>query len=81
MNTFIPDLYDITNLISLTTSTPTSKTIPENRITTTLPTPNGYANGKYITERMLSHAVQTHLTDASFARVDQIPGVTRSPGL
>ncbi|RAH43173.1 acetyl-CoA synthetase-like protein [Aspergillus brunneoviolaceus CBS 621.78] len=65
---------------------------PETIITTTTPAPNGYANSKYIAEHLLAHAGQQKLQQQfqnhnergpsfAFARVGQVAGVVRFPGL
>ena len=58
-----------------------SALIPERLITTTTPAPNGYANSKYIAEHLIGHASEKGLARASFARVGQVSGSIRSPGL
>ncbi|GLA30077.1 putative NRPS-like protein biosynthetic cluster [Aspergillus niger] len=67
--------------------------IPETVLTTTTSAPNGYANSKYIAENLLDYAAQqqqeqqNHTQQAraapsfSFARVGQVAGAVRSPGL
>lgn len=67
--------------------------IPETVLTTTTSAPNGYANSKYIAEHLLDYAAQqqqeqqnrTQQAQAapsfSFARVGQVAGAVRSPGL
>ncbi|XRM46662.1 hypothetical protein ABZX51_009692 [Aspergillus tubingensis] len=67
--------------------------LPETVLTTTTPAPNGYANSKYIPEHLLNHAAKQQeeqqkdfkrARDApsfSFARVGQVAGAVRSPGL
>ncbi|KAJ5721627.1 NRPS-like enzyme [Penicillium malachiteum] len=55
--------------------------IPETIITTTTPAPNGYANSKYISEHLLGYAAQQGLPHPAFARVGQVAGPIRYPGL
>ncbi|CAI7589040.1 unnamed protein product [Penicillium glandicola] len=76
-----PHLFFISSISSVIGHTTPSQTTPEDLITTAHPAPNGYANSKYIAEHLLSHAAQTRSVNASFARVGQIAGAARSPGL
>ncbi|OQE38082.1 hypothetical protein PENCOP_c009G05932 [Penicillium coprophilum] len=76
-----PHLFFLSSISSVLGHKTTSQTTPEELITTTHPAPNGYANSKYIAEHLLSHATQTHSINASFARIGQIAGAARSPGL
>ncbi|GLB20862.1 putative NRPS-like protein biosynthetic cluster [Aspergillus tubingensis] len=67
--------------------------LPETVLTTTTPAPNGYANSKYIAKHLLNYATKQQeeqqndskrARDApsfSFARVGQVAGAVRSPGL
>ncbi|PYH65836.1 acetyl-CoA synthetase-like protein [Aspergillus vadensis CBS 113365] len=67
--------------------------IPETVLSTTTPAPNGYANSEYIAEHLLDYAakqqeVQQNSPEQaraapsfSFARVGQVAGAVRSPGL
>ncbi|KAJ6028558.1 NRPS-like enzyme [Penicillium herquei] len=55
--------------------------IPETVVTTTTPAPNGYANSKYISEHLLAYATQQGLPHPAFARVGQVAGPIRYPGL
>ncbi|KAJ5263339.1 NRPS-like enzyme [Penicillium angulare] len=54
---------------------------PESLITTESPAPNGYATSKYIAEHLLGYAARRGLSGAAFARVGQVAGPIRSPGL
>lgn len=55
--------------------------IPERLVASTTPAPNGYANSKYIAEHLIGHASEKGLARAFFARVGQVSGSIRSPGL
>ncbi|KAJ5634499.1 NRPS-like enzyme [Penicillium herquei] len=55
--------------------------IPETIVTTTSPAPNGYANSKYISEHLLAYAAQQGVPHLAFARVGQVAGPIRYPGL
>ncbi|RAK90448.1 NRPS-like enzyme [Aspergillus costaricaensis CBS 115574] len=67
--------------------------LPETVLTTTTPAPNGYANSKYIAEHLLNYATKQQeeqqkdskrgrdAPSFSFARVGQVAGAVRSPGL
>lgn len=60
--------------------TPTEKT-PEKVIPDlSAPGPNGYAESKHVSERLLDHAVHTLGIRASFARVGQIGGAVKFEG-
>lgn len=59
----------------------TESLIPETVVPTERPAPNGYANSKYIAEQLLDHAARTQSLRTSFARVGQIAGAARTPGL
>ncbi|KAF9892148.1 hypothetical protein FE257_002554 [Aspergillus nanangensis] len=52
-----------------------------NMDSTTTPGPNGYANSKYIAEGLVAHAARQNDVRASVARVGQIAGAVRAPGL
>ncbi|PWY75348.1 hypothetical protein BO94DRAFT_474464, partial [Aspergillus sclerotioniger CBS 115572] len=77
-----PSLFYISSMSStIGHTTPTGLT-PESIITTTTPAPNAYANSKYLAEHLLayaaSHSPRFH---PAIARVGQIAGPVRSPGL
>ncbi|GLA90362.1 putative PKS/NRPS-like protein biosynthetic cluster [Aspergillus tubingensis] len=67
--------------------------LPETILTTTTPAPNGYANSKYIAEHLIDYAEKQQeeqqndhqqaraAPSFSFARVGQVAGAVRSPGL
>ncbi|KAJ5083746.1 NRPS-like enzyme [Penicillium angulare] len=52
---------------------------PEKLINMTTPSPNGYTNSKYIAEHLLAEAAQN--IDTAFARVGQVAGPVRAPGI
>ncbi|RAH54357.1 NRPS-like enzyme [Aspergillus piperis CBS 112811] len=89
-----PHLFFLSSISSVMGHrTSESGLLPEIVITTTTPAPNGYANSKYIAEHLLDYAVkqqqeqqsdpkQTRAAPSfSFARVGQVAGAVRSPGL
>ncbi|OJZ83061.1 hypothetical protein ASPFODRAFT_141998 [Aspergillus luchuensis CBS 106.47] len=89
-----PHLFFLSSISSVMGHrTSESGLLPEIVITTTTPAPNGYANRKYIAEHLLDYAVkqqQEQQSDPkqaraapsfSFARVGQVAGAVRSPGL
>lgn len=54
---------------------------PETLVNTTDLAPNGYATSKYIAENLLGYAAQNGLSSPVVARVGQVAGPIRSPGL
>ncbi|RAH66761.1 acetyl-CoA synthetase-like protein [Aspergillus aculeatinus CBS 121060] len=87
-----PHLFFLSSISSTIGHRTESGLTPETIITTTTPAPNGYANSKYIAEHPLAHAAQQKLQQPSqnhnerrpafaFARVGQVAGAVRSPGL
>jgi thioester reductase-like protein len=77
-----PHLFFISSISSTMGHRTTSGLTPEAVIRTTVPAPNGYADSKYLAERLLDPATrQGSLVHASFARVGQVAGALRSPGL
>lgn len=54
---------------------------PETIIFTNAPALDGHANSNYIAERLLDDAVRTRGIRTSLARVSQVAGAVRKPGL
>ncbi|PYI31348.1 NRPS-like enzyme [Aspergillus indologenus CBS 114.80] len=85
-----PRLFFLSSISSTIGHKTESSLTPETVITTTTPAPNGYANSKYIAEHLLDRAAQQpqHSQDSherrpsfAFARVGQVAGAVRAPGL
>ncbi|KAJ5717801.1 NRPS-like enzyme [Penicillium malachiteum] len=76
-----PRLLFVSSISSTLGHQTESGLIPETVITTTTPAPNGYANSKYIAEHLLRYAAQQDLPHPAFARVGQVAGPIRYPGL
>ncbi|KAJ5727271.1 NRPS-like enzyme [Penicillium malachiteum] len=76
-----PRLLFISSISSILGHQTENGLIPETVITTTTPAPNGYANSKYISEHLLAYAAQQGLPHPAFARVGQVAGPIRYPGL
>ncbi|KAJ5591981.1 uncharacterized protein N7459_002350 [Penicillium hispanicum] len=76
-----PHLFFISSISSVLGHRTASGRTPEAVITTETPAPNGYANSKYIAEQLLGQAAPTRAIRASFARVGQVAGTVRTPGL
>ncbi|KAE8346860.1 hypothetical protein BDV24DRAFT_174499 [Aspergillus arachidicola] len=78
-----PHLFFISSISSTMGHRTDNGLTPETVIKTTTPAPNGYADSKYLAEQLLDQAARqdpVHV-HASFARVGQIAGPVRSPGL
>jgi thioester reductase-like protein/aryl carrier-like protein len=76
-----PRLFFISSISSVMSHRTVSKETPEEVITTEKPAPNGYAESKYLAEQLLDYASRKLSVPISFARVGQIAGAARSPGL
>ncbi|KAJ5355196.1 NRPS-like enzyme [Penicillium cataractarum] len=76
-----PNLFFLSSISSVMGHETDSHLTPESIISTDTPAPNGYATSKYIAERLLGHAAQTRGIRTSFARVGQVAGAVRTPGL
>ena len=80
--TMSPQLFFVSSISSVMSYGPSSQKIPEEVISTdSSPGPNGYAESKYLSERLLDYAAQRLSIDTSFARVGQIAGPIRHAGL
>ncbi|GMG06595.1 unnamed protein product [Aspergillus oryzae] len=78
-----PHLFFISSISSTMGHRTDNGLTPETVIKTTSPAPNGYADSKYLAEQLLDQAARqdpVHV-HSSFARVGQIAGPVRSPGL
>ena len=81
-STASPRLFFISSISSVMSYGSSSKNIPEEVISTeSAPGPNGYAESKFLSERLLDHAAQKLSIDTAFARVGQIAGAVRHTGL
>ena len=77
-----PRLFFVSSISSVMSYGSSSQKIPEEVISTdSAPGPNGYAESKYLSERLLEHAAQRLSIDTVFARVGQIAGPVRHAGL
>ncbi|RAL08514.1 NRPS-like enzyme [Aspergillus homomorphus CBS 101889] len=79
-----PHLFFLSSISSTMGHHTESGLTPETVIHTAVPGPNGYANSKYIAEHLLGHAAQQQPQmgpSFAFARVGQVCGAVRSPGL
>ncbi|OOF90646.1 hypothetical protein ASPCADRAFT_178602 [Aspergillus carbonarius ITEM 5010] len=76
-----PHLFFISSISSTMGHRTDNGWTPETVIQTTTPAPNGYADSKYVAELLLDHAARQSHVHASFARVGQVAGAVRSPGL
>lgn len=74
-------LFFISSISSVLGHQVDSHSIPEEVIETNSPAPNGYANSKYLAEQLLLHAARNGSKGMSLARVGQVAGAVRSPGL
>ncbi|PWY82061.1 acetyl-CoA synthetase-like protein [Aspergillus heteromorphus CBS 117.55] len=75
-----PHFFFLSTVGSVTPST--SPSIPEQIVTTTLPAANAYSNSKYIAEHLIASATaRSPSLRASIARVGQVAGAVRAPGL
>jgi thioester reductase-like protein len=76
-----PTLFFLSSISSAMGHETDSHLTPESIISTKTPAPNGYANSKYLAEKLLDHAAQTLEIRTSLARVGQVAGAVRTPGL
>ena len=76
-----PRLFFISSISSVVAHSTESGINPEQVIITQSPAPSGYAESKYLTEILLDHAAKRLQIPLSFARVGQIAGPVKSPGL
>ena len=77
-----PQLFFISSISSVMSYGSSSQSIPEEVIPTdSSPGPNGYAESKYLSERLLDYAAQKLSIDTAFARVGQIAGPVSHAGL
>ena len=74
-------LFFISSISSVLGHKAASLLTPEELVTTTSAAQNGYANSKYIAEHLIGEAVSKKSIRASIARVGQIAGAIRAPGL
>ncbi|PWY91620.1 NRPS-like enzyme [Aspergillus sclerotioniger CBS 115572] len=76
-----PHLFFISSISSTMGHRTDTGLTPETVIQTNIPAPNGYADSKYLAELLLDHAAHQSHIHTSFARVGQVAGAVRSPGL
>ncbi|PLB43654.1 NRPS-like enzyme [Aspergillus steynii IBT 23096] len=76
-----PRLFFISSISSVMGHRTASAVTPEEVIQTQGPGPNSYADSKYLAEQLLDSAARERGLPASIARVGQIAGAARSPGL
>lgn len=76
-----PTLFFLSSISSIMGHETDSRLTPESIISTNTPAVNGYANSKYIAEKLLDHATQILGIRTSLARVGQVAGAVRTPGL
>ncbi|KAF3391263.1 Iterative polyketide synthase CazM [Penicillium rolfsii] len=76
-----PTLFFLSSISSIMGHETESRLTPGSIISTNTPAPNGYANSKYIAEKLLDHAAQKLGIRTSLARVGQVAGAVRTPGL
>ncbi|KAJ5900060.1 NRPS-like enzyme [Penicillium taxi] len=76
-----PRIYFISSIGSVVGHITDNGLIPEKLLTTTSPGVNGYSDSKYIAEHLLGYASDRRSLRTSFARVGQIAGAVRTPGL
>lgn len=80
--TMSPRIFFISSISSVLSFRNASLQTPEEVILDdSAPGPNGYAESKYISERLLDHSAQRLSINASFARVGQIGGAIKHAGL
>ncbi|KAJ5100641.1 acetyl-CoA synthetase-like protein [Penicillium angulare] len=79
--TLSPRILFVSSISSVLGNRTDTGLTPESLITTENPAPNGYATSKYIAEHLLGYAAQRGLSGSAFARVGQVAGPIRSPGL
>jgi thioester reductase-like protein len=76
-----PRLFFMSSISSVMGHHTESGIIPEENVVTDTPGPNGYAESKYLSEQLLAYAASKLSLPLSFARVGQIAGAARKPGL
>lgn len=76
-----PHLFFISSISSVMNYLTESQITPEATVSSSQPAPNGYANSKYIAENLLENSERTISIRASFARVGQVAGAVKTPGL
>lgn len=77
-----PHLFFVSSIGSVMSYCTPSLTTPEEVISAdSVPGPNGYAESKHLSERLLDHAAQQLSINTSFARVGQIAGAVNHAGL
>lgn len=74
-------LFFISSISSVMGHKSASLLTPETLVRTTSPAPTGYANSKYIAEHLIGESVAQKSVRASIARVGQVSGAVRAPGL
>lgn len=80
--TMSPHLFFISSISSVMSYGSPTQSIPEEVISAdSSPGPNGYAESKYLSERLLDYAAQKLSIDTAFARVGQIAGPVSHAGL
>lgn len=75
-----PRIFFVSSISSVLGHSDDSGLTPEAVITTDLSL-NGYADSKYIAEHIIDHAVKKNSLRASIARVGQVAGAVKQPGL
>ncbi|KAJ5703224.1 acetyl-CoA synthetase-like protein [Penicillium malachiteum] len=78
---YTPRLFFISSISSILGHKTDSGLIPETLIETSSLASNGYADSKYVAEQLLGYASKQALVPSAFARVGQVAGSIRSPGL
>ena len=77
-----PQLFFVSSISSVMSYGSSSQIIPEEVISADFaPGPNGYAESKFISERLLDHAARKLSIDTTFARVGQIAGPVHHAGI
>ncbi len=77
-----PQIFFISSISSVMSYGSSSQRIPEEVISAdSAPGPNGYAESKYLSERLLDHAARKLYIDTTIARVGQIAGPVHHAGL
>ena len=77
-----PQLFFVSSISSVMSYGSSSQTIPEEVISAeSAPGPNGYAESKFISERLLDHAARKLSIDTTVARAGQIAGPVHHAGI
>ena len=77
-----PQLFFVSSISSVMSYGSSSQMIPEETISAdSTPGPNGYAESKFISERLLDHAARRLSISTTFARVGQIAGPVHHAGM